>query len=165
MNEDKIQIIGKFETVEDRPYSLLLKVAIEINGVVIKSQHVDVYSLALYWSDHTPSRDKNYPYSAFYPFSCNCGVAGCASIWDGIYVKSRKHSVEWRASKADGYKFLPKRFFSFDKAQYLKAQRNFLFWLKMEAFAEYDYKMCVDLGHYTGDETTVEDFFRFIEER
>lgn len=25
-------------------------------------------------------------YSDFYPFTCSCGVAGCASIWDGIYV-------------------------------------------------------------------------------
>lgn len=52
-----------------------------------------------------------------------------------------------------------------NKAQYLKAQKNFLFLLKMETFAECDYKMCVDLGHYTGDETTVEDFFHFIEGR
>lgn len=58
-------------------------------------------------------------YSEFYPFSCSCGIAGCASIWDGIYVKDRKHTVEWRIPKDSGYNFLDKRFYSFRKDEYL----------------------------------------------
>lgn len=58
-------------------------------------------------------------YSDFYPFTCSCGVAGCASIWDGIYVKERKHTIEWRIPENQGYKFLDKRFYSFDKMEYL----------------------------------------------
>lgn len=57
--------------------------------------------------------------SDFYPFTCSCGVAGCASIWDGIYIKERKHSIEWRIPENSGYKFLDKRFYSFDKKEYL----------------------------------------------
>lgn len=58
-------------------------------------------------------------HSDFYPFSCSCGVAGCAGIWDGIYVKNRKHTVEWRIPENSGYGFLDKKFYSFRKDEYL----------------------------------------------
>lgn len=62
----------------------------------------------------------HYNLTDFYPFTCSCGVAGCASIWDGIHVKWRKNSVEWRIKdKRDGYeKILDKMFYSFDRKQY-----------------------------------------------
>lgn len=58
-----------------------------------------------------------YNLTDFYPFTCSCGVAGCASIWDGIHVKWRKNSVEWRIKdNRDGYeKILDKMFYSFDR--------------------------------------------------
>lgn len=61
-----------------------------------------------------------YNLTDFYPFTCSCGVAGCASIWNGIHVKWRKNSVEWRIKdKRDGYeKILDKMFYSFDRKQY-----------------------------------------------
>lgn len=61
-----------------------------------------------------------YSLSDFYPFTCSCGIAGCASIWDGIHVKWRKNSVEWRIKdKRDGYEnILDKMFYSFDRKQY-----------------------------------------------
>lgn len=61
-----------------------------------------------------------YKLTNFYPFTCSCGVAGCASIWDGVHVKWRKNSVEWRIrDKRDGYeKVLDKMFYSFDRKQY-----------------------------------------------
>lgn len=60
-----------------------------------------------------------YNYSGFYPFTCSCGVAGCASIWDGIHSKYRKHSVEWRIGKHDGYhNILDKQFYSFERYNY-----------------------------------------------
>ena len=61
-----------------------------------------------------------YNLTCFYPFTCSCGVAGCASIWDGVHVKWRKNSVEWRIKdERDGYeKILDKMFYSFDRKQY-----------------------------------------------
>lgn len=61
-----------------------------------------------------------YNLTCFYPFTCSCGVSGCSSIWDGIRVKWRKNSVEWRIKdKYDGYeKILDKMFYSFDRKQY-----------------------------------------------
>ena len=63
-----------------------------------------------------------YNLSDFYPFTCSCGVAGCASVWDGVHVKWRKNSVEWRIKdKQDGYEdLLDKMFYSFDRKQYEK---------------------------------------------
>lgn len=62
----------------------------------------------------------HYNLTCFYPFTCSCGVAGCASIWDGIHVKWRKYSVEWRIKdKRDGYQnILDKMFYSFDRYNY-----------------------------------------------
>ena len=64
----------------------------------------------------------HYNLTTFYPFTCSCGVAGCASVWDGIHVKWRKNSVEWRIKdKRDGYEdLLDKMFYSFDRKQYEK---------------------------------------------
>ena len=63
-----------------------------------------------------------YNLTCFYPFTCSCGIVGCSSIWDGIHVKWRKNSVEWRIKdKRDGYeKILDKMFYSFDRKQYEK---------------------------------------------
>lgn len=62
----------------------------------------------------------HYNLTTFYPFTCSCGIAGCSSIWDGIHVKWRKSSIEWRIKdKRDGYeKILDKMFYSFDRKQY-----------------------------------------------
>lgn len=62
----------------------------------------------------------HYNLTTFYPFTCSCGIAGCSSIWDGIHVKWRKNSVEWRIKdKRDGYeKILDKMFYSFNRKQY-----------------------------------------------
>ena len=62
----------------------------------------------------------HYSLTCFYPFTCSCGVAGCASIWDGVHVKWRKKSVEWRIKdKRDGYEnILDSMFYSFDRKQY-----------------------------------------------
>lgn len=61
----------------------------------------------------------HYGMSNFYPFTCSCGIAGCASIWDGIHVKWRKNSVEWRTQgKRYGYSFIDKQFYSFDRQEY-----------------------------------------------
>lgn len=35
--------------------------------------------------------------------SCSCGHAGCAGIWNGVRIKRRKFTTEYRAKKEDGY--------------------------------------------------------------
>lgn len=58
-------------------------------------------------------------YSLFEPFTCSCGIAGCAGIWDGIYSKHRKRTVEWLIPKGEGYvDFMNKTFYSFSRLQY-----------------------------------------------
>lgn len=163
MNEDKIQLQGSWKKVSDyQEYCLILDIKIIINDAHVIWNHVDIYSLALYSMDHKSKTYGNAWWSNFKPFSCSCGVAGCAGISDGIYVKERKHSIEWRAKKEDGYDFLGKSFFSFDKSQYIKAFNDFFWWLRNEV--DYDYKLCVDLGFYKGGETSVEDFFKWWDE-
>jgi hypothetical protein len=160
MNQDQIKIIGEFKSVESMPDVLLLKVVLEINGTAIKWNHVDVYSIAHYWANHDPDGFTRQRFSLFEPFSCSCGVAGCASIWDGIYIKTRKHSVEWRTKLENGYGFLPKTFFSFERAHYLQAQKDFMHWLSIQENTEK--KLCIDLGHFEGDEVTIDGFFSWL---
>lgn len=160
MNKDTVEIIGSWEDVS-RDNCLLLTIQIKLNGGVVEWNDIDIYSLALYWMNHEPGQFPEFIRSAFQPFSCSCGIAGCAGIYDGIYIKERKYSVEWRAKKEDGYEFLPKTFFSFEKHHYASAFNKFFFWLMTQE--DVDKKLCVDLGYYSGDETTVEDFFNWLE--
>jgi len=175
LNEDKIKIIGTWKEFDKKNEDgdevinfdesneyiknlKLLNILIEINGEFINWNYVDPYILKNYWFDHRSKHIENYKYSCFELFTCSCGVAGCAGIWDGIYIKSRKHSIEWRMNERDGYKFMPKKFYSFDKEQYTKAYEDFMNWLKNEKCV--DKKLCIDLGYYEGDEISVEDFLK-----
>ena len=73
-------------------------------------------------TDYEYYNGNKYLSSSFFPFTCSCGISGCASIWDGIFVKWRKNTVEWRIRNREknGYKFLEKSFYSFDRTQYEK---------------------------------------------
>ena len=64
----------------------------------------------------TPDNTKEC--SSFYPFTCSCGVAGCNGIFDGVHLKVRGRSVEWRVKKGMGYKFLDKTFYQFGRQDY-----------------------------------------------
>lgn len=175
LNEDKIKIIGTWKEFDKKNEDgdevinfdesneyiknlKLLNILIEINGEIINWSYIDPYILKNYWFDHKSKHIENYEYSCFELFTCSCGVAACAGIWDGIYIKSRKHSIEWRMNERDGYKFMPKKFYSFDKEQYTKAYEDFMNWLKNEKCV--DKKFCIDLGYYEGDEISVEDFLK-----
>lgn len=114
-----------------------LTVDMILNGKkVVWSEGVDVWSVLYYSFQHRPEwGGKLYDYSAFYPFSCSCGDAGCAGIWGGIKVRVRKHTVEWRINKDDGYGgFLDKTFYSFDRRQYEKAYKNFIHWMEGHSY-------------------------------
>lgn len=96
-----------------------LKVTVVINDVRICGPvHVDVYSLIM---KNTKCKSDWGDWSAFYPWVCSCGDAGCAGIWSGISVRERGYSIEWRAKREDGYGFLPKTFFNFEKSAYKRA--------------------------------------------
>ncbi len=58
-----------------------------IDGRPVEQGHpVDLISLV---------RSLYYP-GEFYIFTCGCGNAGCAGIWDGVLVRHEPHIVRWR---------------------------------------------------------------------
>lgn len=141
-----------------------LCVHLEINGKVIDF-YTDPNDVAFKWNQSTKDwyrecRDKHgikdCNWSVFHPFTCSCGVAGCAGIWDGIYVKIRKHTVEWKVREGDGYDFLDQRFYSFDRVQYEQTHKDFMEWL--DSFKNDRQTRFVELGNFVGDELNVEDF-------
>lgn len=115
-----------FHEVESTKLPILVKVGLILNNKEYSPQDydMDIYSLLFKnlnsktWYDLIDNTVSDA--SDFYPFSCSCGEPGCAGIWNGIRIKPRKHTIEWRASLQDGYKFLDKHFFSFDRQQYQK---------------------------------------------
>ena len=108
-----------------------LECFVEINGKSIDI-HTDFTEFLLSSKDNRCHYTKtNYPrhkkleYSSFLPFTCSCGISGCAGIFDGIYTKYRKHSIEWRIPKESGYnRVLDKTFYSFSKLSYQKEIDN-----------------------------------------
>ena len=116
---------------EPKPKYLRFKII--INGVEIK-QFSDPYELCRvnkgedcyghhWWYPNDSWDEIIYPdnerkYSNFYPFTCSCGHAGCDGIFDGVHLKVRGRSVEWRVNKNMGYIFLDKTFYQFDKQDY-----------------------------------------------
>lgn len=135
MTYDKISFIC--EAVENEYYGTReddyltknhrdLMIAVVINDVRIGwNQAVCPYSLALRHMN-SQANWKGATWSVFQPFTCSCGVSACADVYDGIYVKARKYSVEWRAKREDGYGFLPKTFFNFERKAYEKPFKDML---------------------------------------
>lgn len=90
----------------------------------------DVYELFIHFNKtHTRQPEtfeswkgiqKRELFSGFYPFTCDCGVSGCAGIWDGIYQKVRGWTVEWKIidKEKNGYSFLDKSYYNFHKMEY-----------------------------------------------
>lgn len=119
--ECKVEINGK----EIKHYTDLFAFLREFVNKSVVSNFADWYgeSYKDTGTDYIPiTKSWHYNLTCFYPFTCSCGIAGCSSIWDGIHVKWRKNSVEWRIKdKRDGYeKILDKMFYSFDRKHYEK---------------------------------------------
>jgi len=58
--------------------------------------------------------------------TCSCGCAGCAGIFDGVAIKRRRYTVEWRDVDCG----LPKPFYSFSVEQYdavTKKARDYMY--------------------------------------
>lgn len=100
--------------------------SLTINGDT-SFHYVNPFSFLFYFQESTDrNKDKSYgsswkDLSEFYPFTCSCGIAGCSSIWNGIIVKWRKNTVEWRLKNRvkDGYKnILDKSYYNFDRSEY-----------------------------------------------
>ena len=96
---------------------------IKIDGIA-HSDYVDIIRLGhdLYLKGkHIPWYIEPHEYqttrTCFYPWTCSCGNAGCAGIWESILCKHRKNTVEWRIPKNMGYSI--DGFYSFDKKQYI----------------------------------------------
>ena len=117
--ECKVEINGK----EIKHYTDLFALLREFVNKSVVSNYTDWYgeSYKDTGTDYVAiTKSWRYNLTDFYPFTCSCGVAGCASVWDGVHVKWRKKSVDWRIKdKRDGYeKILDKMFYSFDRKQY-----------------------------------------------
>lgn len=117
----RVEINGK----EIKHYTDLFAFLREFVNKSVVSNYADWYgeSYKDTGTDYIPiTKSWHYNLTCFYPFTCSCCVAGCASVWNGIHVKWRKNSVEWRIKdKRDGYEdLLDKMFYSFDRKQYEK---------------------------------------------
>lgn len=100
-----------------------VKCDIILNGKLIEQHSKDLFEL-LFTTEHKPSwatqKETNVE-SNFYPFTCSCGSAGCAGIWNGIFLKQRKNTISWKIPKPlekFGYEFLDKSFYLFNKKEY-----------------------------------------------
>jgi hypothetical protein len=122
---DEVEESSNGETYHD------LSCEVIINGSVVK-HYTDIFAFfesVLVNGDCQPDwadKEQRGKYARFYPFTCSCGHAGCASIWEGIFTKHRKYSIEWRIKdkEQNGYDFIPKAFYSFDKVDYLTQIKN-----------------------------------------
>ena len=145
-----------------------LMITVAINDVRIGwNQNVDVYDLVLSNLSHKPhwgvQGEQNW-WSVFRPFTCACGDSGCAGIWDGIYVRERGYSIEWRAKREDGYGFLPKTFFNFEKSQYKRAFDDLLTQI-IGLCSDYPNTiLVVDPGHCEEQLVTGLDFLEYVQE-
>lgn len=59
-------------------------------------------------------------------FTCSCGVPGCVGWWNGIKIKMRKNTVEWRIPKENVKGKLSKSFYSFKTEEYIELQNRIL---------------------------------------
>lgn len=119
---------------EDRPQKDYMRFHLIINGeeIGVYTDPTELthfinqgmcYTKCYWYPNNETEQEVVYPdnkgtYSSFYPWTCSCGVAGCNGIFDGVHLKVRGRSVEWRVKKNMGYEFLDKTFYQFDKQDY-----------------------------------------------
>lgn len=139
-----------------------LKVTVVINDVRIGwAGHVDVYSLVM---KNTKCKSDWGDWSAFYPWTCSCGDAGCSGIWSGISVRERGYSIEWRAKRDDGYSFLTKTFFNYEKTAYKRAFDDLLAQIVGLCSDYPNTILVVDAGYCEEQLVTGLDFLEYVKE-
>lgn len=109
---DSIQLIANAIKKSNTPEKEIMKVEIAINGKPIPS-YVNWIDLLL-----PPTIVENGSRSYFYPFTCSCGAWGCNGIVDGVHMKVRRNTIEWKAYRKSGYHFLEKEHFVFRRDLY-----------------------------------------------
>jgi len=106
------------ETVENE-----LILSIKINNAII-SHYICPVSILL-CSKYSTAIFSGIKHSIFEPFSCSCGIAGCASIWEGVNSKYLKRTIQWRIPKDSGYdSILNKSFYNFSRTKYESALKK-----------------------------------------
>lgn len=107
---------------------------IEINGLDI-NHFSDWFAFVSYSHDNRSydeienDTEGDPELSSFEPFTCSCGIGGCAGIYDGIYSRHDEQTVEWNVTDEVTKKLLGKRYFSFDKNQYETEVKKIHLWL------------------------------------
>lgn len=98
INDKPIDAIGSFITIRD----------LHTYGI---KECVELY------------KDKNY---GFLPlFTCTCGIAGCAGMFNSINIKERRHTIEWRVpNRENEYPFLDSAFYQFATPLYKEEIRK-----------------------------------------
>lgn len=114
--------------------SRIIETVISINGEAI--DHVADFHAFFTNSQDCRNRwdfedgRKRSRYSAFYPFTCGCGSAGCAGIKEGIQTKHGKNIVKWKVKDKKTKRFLDKKYYSFDQALYEIQINSIVTWLE-----------------------------------
>lgn len=85
-------------------FTIGMDMSVFINGKEIKG-YIDPYILANFEDGSLQKSDNGDTYSNFYVLSCSCGSAGCASIWDGLYLEKneKKNTISWIVPEDMGY--------------------------------------------------------------
>lgn len=89
-------------------------IAVLINGERI-SGSFDVFEFAV-------PRIKN---ANWFLKTCSCGIAGCGGYFEGVNVKRRTMTVEWRDKEPSKDTF-PRRFYAFNRSEYEAVQEKAL---------------------------------------
>ena len=122
MSYDAIQLIASLKDQPSHSSDLLVEYVLEINGQAIHEEFwVDLFELA-----KSCQLDGEFDI-----FTCSCGVAGCAGIFEGITVTHSPDEITWvcpdpiavRIGSSDDVEGHVKdtRRFRFDPVQYVEA--------------------------------------------
>ena len=95
---DTIDVQFRYDE-EDGEHAILV-----LNGVELR-QAFDVFNFVA---------SCGLPHVTVEILTCSCGNAGCAGIFEGTEVKTRRYTVEWRDIDSG----LPKRFYAFNRVMY-----------------------------------------------
>lgn len=80
-----------------------------------------------------------YCHFSFEPFTCSCGVSGCAGIWDYVTMVVDDEVVSWGIPDDMGYhQSISGRFLRFDKKEFIAARKKILDFLEANANETYD---------------------------
>lgn len=95
--------------IEGDPQTTLLKVSILINGEAKGEEIVNVVDFVF---------GAIHDYAHFYPFTCDCGIPGCAGFFDSVRQRRENSKVIWQVFDSKTKAILGAEDFSFDAKSY-----------------------------------------------